>query len=192
MTPCTVLYAPMSTVPLISESNTTGKTGQNTLQKSGSDENEFLAVWPVTQPPFLWPVKSQAYRADESVDINTVLVDGEEIVNVGYIANGEWLRYTVDVTYIGGTENATVVCVSRTGTVLLLVGLGPAIPLLLATFVQPRQAVQEPRQYPHRNQSPGLIPSASLCVPQERSLVDRGGCFYVSKSSFSSPPRHTK
>jgi len=66
----------------------------------------FLAAWSVTRTHrFNGRQNSQAYRANESVDINTVINNGEEIINVGYIADGEWLRYTVDVTYISEIES---------------------------------------------------------------------------------------
>jgi len=55
-------------------------TGKTRCTVSGSDENGFSRNDTVTNNP-------------------------EAIVNVGHIAGGEWLRYTVDVTYISEIES---------------------------------------------------------------------------------------
>lgn len=158
--------------------------GGRNVAGSRSDENDFSQSDPPPVPPFQWPIKWQVYRANESVDINTVLVDGEEVVNVGFIADGEWLRYTVDITYIGEIENTKGASVEQK-TYSSTWTSDPVVCYVCthaeSSSPQPRQEV--PRHCPHRN-----LPAWSVQLARAARFI--GGqklMLYVSMPSFPPP-----
>lgn len=141
---------------------------------------------PSPVPHVLWLTKLQAYRADEGVDINTVLVDGEEIVNVGFIADGEWLRYTVDLTYIGGIENTKGASVEQKTYSSTLEQRSCC--LLLSYTCGELFAATTARGPSYRN-----LPAWSVQLARAARFIGRQKwMFYVSVPSFPPPSRHTK